>query len=321
MEQKIIKINNFRLNIFRNLLDQSLIVDNQIMLEISSEMIRSCSFSFTKSFMKLWTIPLKTLIIVPEEIDGDDFDFPGVATTNVVANIAKKVESISFPKFNLYILKGDLFKKFMSVHNTDMVDLEFTLHNINDKWQAANITIRGKSENNSPLLTSFILTTEDLISNIIDDYSLVLRECTPTENMAEYILTDVQIQEVKRLIKKLHKSSSNNTSFLTFTVDSENKKITVNDKVFTIDFNINIDFKFPVKSFKFNILKSDFIMTGNHTFTIYTNDVEQKVIFGAIYAGSIIWGLSSKVNESTINLDDSIMDSTIDSLELDEYLK
>lgn len=62
-------------------------------------------------------------------------------------------------------------------------------------------------------------------------------------------------------------------------------------------------------------------MTGNHTFTIYTNESEQKVIFGATYAGSIIWGLSSKVNESTINLDDSIMDSTIDALELDEYLK
>lgn len=199
MEQKTIKINNFRLNIFRNLLDQSLIVDNQIMLEISSEMIKSCSFSFTKSFMKLWTIPLKTLIIVPEEL-GDEFEFPGVAT-GVVANIVKKVETMSFPKFNLYILKGDLFKKFMSVHNTDMVDLEFTLHNVNDKWQAANITIRGKSENNSPLLTSFILTTEDLISNIIDDYALVLKECTPTPTMAEYILTDVQIQEVKRLIK------------------------------------------------------------------------------------------------------------------------
>jgi len=310
MEQKIISIKNFRLNVFRNLLDQALIVDNQIMLEFSPEIIKSCSFSITKSFMKLWTIPTKSLIIVPEDTGIELFASVGVVK-----------DELTFPKFNLYILKGDLFKKFMSVHNTDMVDLEFTIHNINDKWQAANITIRGKSENNSPLLTSFVLTTEDLITNKIEDYSLVLKECTPNPSMFEYILTDIQIQEVKRLVKQLHKSSSNNTAFLTFTIDVENKKITVNDKVFTIDFFISNDVKFPPKSFKFNILKSDFIMTGNHTFTIYTDEVEQKVIFGAIYAGSIIWALSSKVNESTINLDDSIIDSTIDSMDLAEYLK
>ena len=123
MEQKIIKINNFQLNIFRNLLDQSLIVDNQLMLEISSSMIKSCSLSMTKSFMKLWTIPLKNLLVIPENESTDGILFPNM--------INKPVENI-FPTFNLYILKGDLFIKFFSVHNSETVDLEFTLHTTSD---------------------------------------------------------------------------------------------------------------------------------------------------------------------------------------------
>ena len=141
--------------------------------------------------------------------------------------------------------------------------------------------------------------------------------------MFEFILTDGQIQEIKRLIKKLHKSSSNNTAFLTFGVDSDNKKIIVNDKVFTIDFQLQEDTKFPEQSFKFNILKSDFIMTGNHTFTIYTEEEERKVIFGARFASSIIWCLSSKINPDSIDLNDnfdSIADTTLDDLDLSEYV-
>ncbi len=306
-EKKSIKISNFRLNVFRKLLEQSLIVDNQLMLEFSDTIIKACSFSATRSFMKLWTIPLINLITEDDVIDNQ-----------LVLDVVAK-QKISFPVFNFYILKGDLFHKYLSVHNTDMVDLEFILHNVNGKYQAANITVSGKSENNSPLVTTFTLTTEELISNKIDDYSEIIKECTPVENMSEFVLTDIQIQEIKRLIKKLHKSSSDNTSFLTFTIDVENQKIIVNDKVFTVNFLLtqSVD---KIQSMSFNILKSDFVMTGNHTFSIFTNEDEQKVIMGAKFANSIIWCLSSKVNENSINIDDSTLEATIDALELSEYL-
>lgn len=313
MEIKSIKITNFKLNVFRNLLEQSLIVDTQLMFEISKSMIRSCSTSTTKSFVKLLITPMTTLIVKPEKEETAEL-FP----TPV---IEQKEED--FPKFNMYILKGDLFKKFLSVHTSDTVDLEFSIKLENNKWQATNLIITGKSEGANDLTTNFVLTTEELISNQIDDYSDIIKLCTPTEDMYEFVLSDTQIQEVKRLIKKLHKSSADNTAYLTFTIDAENKKIIVNDKVFSIEFDVAPEFidKFPNESFKFNILKSDFIITGNQTFSIYTNNNDNKIIFGARYAGSIIWCLSSKITEiSELNLDSSITDSTLDALDMSEYI-
>jgi len=305
-EIKTIKISNFRLNVFRKLLEQSLIVDNQLMLEFSDTIIRACSFSSTRSFMKLWSIPLNNLL--------NDKDSTDVIELDVIPK-----QALNFPVFNFYILKGELFHKYLSVHNTDMVDLEFILQNVNNKYQAANITISGKSEGNSPLTTTFTLTTEELISNKIDDYSQIIKECTPLPNMEEFILTDTQIQEIKRLIKKLHKSTANNTAFLTFTVDIEQNKIIVNDKVFNVSFLLTQKLSIT-ENISFNILKSDFVMTGNHTFSIYTNENEQKVILGTKFAGSIIWCLSSKINENSINIDDSAMDHVIDSLDISEYI-
>ena len=317
MEQQTIKISNFKLNIFRNLLDQSLIVNNQLMLEVGPEMIKSCSFSLTNSFMKFWTIPLNNLISV-EEVPIDELAI--LPKTKSVKN----KNLLDFPVFNFYILKGDLFRKYLSVHSSDTVDLEFILHKNGAKWQGASMTIIGTTESNSPLTTSFVLTTEDLISNKLEDYSKIIEACTPATDVFQFILTNEQIQEIKRLIKKLHKSAPDNTSYLTFSVDIEKQKIIINDKVFTVEFLINQENKntvnLPVENFQFNILKSDFIMTGNHTFSIYTADKEQKVIFGANFANSIIMCLTSKVSESDMTLNDSANDASIDALNLDEYI-
>lgn len=307
-----IHIKNFRLNVFKNLMEQALIVDNQLMFEINKDMIRSCSFSETKSFIKLWMVPFKSLIVAPEKPEVESLD-----------DIDEQV--LDFPTFDMYILKGELFKKFLSVHSSDTVDLTFNLQEKDGKWQAANLIISGKSEGSNTLTTNFILTTEELISNKIDDYSAVIKECTPDASMFEFVLSDKQIQEIKRLIKKLHKSTADNTAYLTFTVDSENRKIIVNDKVFTVDFYIDEEIQknieFPEKSFKFNILKSDFVIAGNQTFSIFTEEEIQKVIFGARYAGSIIWCVTTKIaSGSELNLDASIVDSTIDNLDIDEYL-
>jgi hypothetical protein len=318
MEQQTIKIPNFKLNVFRNLLDQALMVNSQLTLEFGPEMLKSCSFSLTDSFMKFWTIPTNNLIFNEDTQNIDD-------QLSILPTVPSKPKTeLNFPVFDFYILKGDLFKKYLSVHTADTVDLEFVLHKNGKKFQGASMTIIGTSESNSPLTTSFILTTEDLISNKIDDYSKIIKECTPSENAFQFILTNNQIQEIKRLIKQLHKSTPDNTSYLTFTIDTENQKIIVNDKVFTIDFVINQENKnsinLPEENFRFNILKSDFIMTGNHTFSIYTVDKEQKVIFGTNYANSIMMCLTSKVSEHNMTLNDSMSDISIDELELDEYI-
>lgn len=299
-----IKLSNFKLNVFRNLMEQSLIVDNQLMFELSSDMVRSCSFSATKSFMKLWTSQLVNFI--QQSDDSEELR-----------------EIPSFDPFNMYILKGDLFKKFLSVHNADTVDLIFTIEeNENKKNQAAAITIIGQGEGSNKLKTTFTLTTEELISNKIDDYSAVIKECTPSKDMFEFVLSNNQIQEIKRLIKKLHKSSADNTAYLSFKIDKENKKIIVNDKVFVVEFEFAENTKISEESFSFNILKSDFIITGNQTFSIFTNNNEPKVIFGARHAGAIIWCLSSKIQESNdLPFDASVVDSTIDSIsDIDDYL-
>lgn len=302
-----ITISNFKLNVFRNLMEQSLIVDNQLMFEVSNDFIRSCSFSATKSFMKLWIAPLKNFI----KISSDDIQ-----------------EIPEFEPFNIYILKGDLFKKFLSVHNADTVDLIFNIvENQKKKNQAASITIVGslssnEQEKTNMLKTTFMLTTEELISNKIDDYSAVIKECAPSEDMTQIMLGDNQIQEIKRLIKKLHKSSADNTAYLSFKVDSETKKLIVNDKVFIVEFDLPTDTVFPEESFTFNILKSDFIITGNQTFSIFTNAVSQKVIFNSSYAGAILSCLSSKIQESNdLSFDSSVVDSTIEAIDdIDEYL-
>lgn len=320
MEDITIKIPNFKISVFKNLIAQSLMVNPQLMLEFSPDMIKSCSFTITKSLMKLWTTPLGNLIHVEEPAESlDDLDL------TKQLNVAETPEQakLDFPVFNFYILKGDLFSRYISVHNSDTVDLEFILHKTPEgKYQAANITITGLSETSSALKTTFILTTENLISNKIDDYSLIIKHCTPSPDMFEFVLTNHQIQEVKRLIKNLHKSTPGNTAYFTITVNVEKQIITINDKAFTIDFVISQSNQntLPEKSFSFNILKSDFIMTGNHTFSIYTNETDQKIILGTTHANAIIWCLSSKLVESNNNFDDSIMDSTIDDLDIDEYV-
>ncbi len=312
--QKTIKFENFKLNVFKSLMEQSLMVDDQLMLNVNKEIFKSCSFSTTKTFIKLWSIPLKSLLIKPEIEEGIiDFD-----------EKPEKVEELDFKPFDFYILRGDLFKKFLTVFDSDVVDIEFTVQFENDKYQARTITITGKGTDQTVLKTTFILTTEELISNKIDDYSEILKQCTPDNDMFEFILSSKQMQEIKRLIKNLHKSMSDNSAFLTFKIDSENKKIVVNDKVFVLDIRLSPELQseiiFPKESFSFNILKSDFIMTGNHDFTIYINNNNSKIILGARYANSIIWGLATKVEASNMNITDAALESTIDTLDIAEYL-
>lgn len=312
MQTETVVFKNFRLNVFKNLMEQSLMVTNQLMINLNKDIMKACSYSSTNTFIKLWAINLNNLIIKPDTDGIIDFD-------NTI-----KEEELKFPEFDFYILRGDLFKKFLTVFNFDTVDIEFTLELINNKYQATTLIVSGEGTDQTMLKTTFSLTTEELISNKIEDYSAIIKELTPSKKCFEFILSSKQVQEIKRLIKNLHKSNSNNSAYLTFTVDTENKKIIVNDKVFVLNIilsnELQNELKFPEESFNFNILKSDFIMTGNHDFTFYVNSEETKIILGARYMGALIWGLTTKIEISNININEAALDASIDALNIEEYM-
>ena len=311
----IVKIPNFNLGIFRNLLDQNLTVNKNIMVEFSPELVKSCAMSASRSFMKLWTIPMANLIGSSSE-DGE-----GVIDIETLDTAELPEELKNMPVFNFYIMKGDLFRKYISVHNSELVNLEFTLTDAsNNGLQAATLTIYGKSELGSPLVTTFTLTTEEMIVDRIESYEPVIREVTPSEDMLEVVLSSVQLQEIKRLIKQLHKSSTENTAYITLTVSKD--KLNICDKVFNIDIPLNETLVAKVEEPRTgNILKTDFLMLGNHTFTIYTAGDSQKVIFVTKFGEAMISGLSTKVSENAdLGSADNEIDGVVDFDDLDEYL-
>jgi hypothetical protein len=138
--------------------------------------------------------------------------------------------------------------------------------------------------------------------------------------MNSFVLEKSQIQEVKRLIKNLHKISSQNKVYLNFQVDIKNKKMTVTDSIFSYEIELDKDIK--GENFSFNILKSDFIITGNHTLTLYTNQSDQRIIMGTTYLNSVIWSLMTKIADpdSYNQLNDAVLDNAIEGLnDLEEY--
>lgn len=323
---KTIKIDNFNLHLFGNLLNQALTVTPQLMLEFKDEMVKSCSFSGTKSLVKLWAMPISNFIVdnTKNQIDPV-IDLDG-GSPDIIESI-KDITPIITDTFNFYILKGDLFKKYISVFNQTSVNLEITIKNIDGKFQATSLLITGKSDNGSPLTTTFALTTEELISNVIDDYSEILTECTPNKSMFEILLHDKQISEIKSLVKNLRGSSVENVAYLTFEITK--KQIIVSDKVFNLKFAIdeNIQNKNTINNYNdetsliFNILKSDFAIIGDHSFSVYTEENSQKVIFGSSYAGSVIWCLCTKF-DTTKKLNSTSSEESeqlIDALDLLEY--
>lgn len=314
---KIIKVDNFNLNLFGNLLNQSLSVTPQLMLEFRDNMIKSCSFSATKSLVKLWTIPVSSFIVKPQVLDAiESLDSP--------ETVVELNENIIDENFNFYILKGDLFKKYINVFNQNSVNLEFTIKYIENKWQATALLINGNSESGSQLRTTFPLTTEELISNVISDYSEILTECTPDKNMFEILLYDKQVAEIKSLVKNL--KGVENVGYLTFEITKT--QIIVSDKVFNLKFDIpkEIQEKNELNNYPsdisliFNVLKSDFALIGDHTFTIFTDQQSQKVIFCATYGKSLIWCLTTK-HDTSKQLSQTVneADEMIDSLNLAEY--
>lgn len=306
MEEIIVKIPKVKFSVFTNLLEQSLLVTNQLMLQFDKNMIKSCSFSVTRSFIKLWTI--KTTDLISEDVELSDFE-----------------------PFNFYVLRGDSFKKEIQAHTSAEVDLEFKVFLKDGKFQAQSLKLTSELMD-SPFETNADLTTEDMITNKVDDYNKIISECTPDDSMSEIIITDKQIYGIKKQIKLLNKASAKNTSYLTFNYDNVEKTIQVKDKVFNIrGFKLpenikEIVSKIPTEPYSFDILKSDFVKIGNHTFSIYTETESEKVILGTKHGKAIIWGLLTKVDKEgaeTANIlqdDDGLDNFNLESLDIGEYI-
>lgn len=302
-------INNFNLSTLKRLLKQSLIVNEQIMMEIDDTMIKSVSFSSTKSLIKIWQTPIEAFVTTNDEN-------PELLEDNEIVDKSSYIMSLD-GKFNLYILKGSLFLKYLDVFSMK-TPCKLTIDVDTNSHQATQLVIEGLSESGSKIKTKFILTTETMIVDKVEDYGFILKQCSPEETFSKFSIGEKQLVEIKNLIKKLHKSIVNNSSYVTFNFD-DNGILTVSDKAFNIEVNYETSDDSRLKGFEFNLLKNDLVMLGEHSFVVYTDKNSPKVIFGTNYGEAIVWCMSVKVSED-INTDEiSDINDIADNLNLEEY--
>lgn len=291
-------INNFNLSLLKRLLKQSLIVNEQIMIEISDSMMKSVSFSGTKSLIKIWQLPIESFVDI--ETDSQSEKLSHIQNYD--------------GKFNLYILKGSLFLKYLDVFSMKS-PCKLTIDVNKNSNQATQLTIEGLSENGSKIKTNFVLTTEEMIVDKVEDYNFILKQCTPEKSYKQFSISEKQLTELKSLIKKLHKSIVNNSNYITFSFD-DNGNFNVFDKAFNIE--LEYDSK-DVKNLEFKLLKTDLLMLGEHSFVFYTDNNTPKVILGTNYGPAVVWCTSVKVLEdvTTDEIDD--INDIADNLDLEEY--
>lgn len=307
----IVTLKNIDINVINNLLQQSLEVSQQLMFEFSPTILKSVNFSSSQTFIKFWTITIDKLIKYDEPEPIDELNLDDIVESTPKININE-----SFNKtFNFYLLKGDLLKSFLSVFKNDLIDIEFNLIDGQDgKLQAHSITVTGLTESDKKLVAKLDLTTDDMITNKISDYSQLLEICKPKNEMTEISLPNSHLKELRRIINNMNKTISNNSSFVTFEI--EDSQLKINDKVFDITFDdIEINSK---NNFSFNILKSDFKLIGNHSFKIFTGEVDKEIHFGAKYGNAIIWCLTSKPKNSEELINES-SENMLSSDDLSEY--
>lgn len=308
----IVTLKNVDINIINNLLQQSLEVSQQIMFEFSPTILKSVNFSSSQTLIKFWTIEIDKLLKKEEKEPINDLDLDSVMETNSEINLLENFNET----FNFYLLKGDLLKSFLSVFKNDLIDIDFTLMDGSEgKLQAHSITVKGYTDSDKKLVAKLDLTTDDMITNKISDYSALLEICKPKNNMVEIVLPNSHLKELRRIINNMNKTISNNSSFVTFTI--ENDILKINDKVFDITFD-DLTINSNSNDFSFNILKSDFKLIGNHSFKIFTSESDKEIHFGAKYGNAIIWCLTSKPKNSE-ELMNETDDNEFSSSDINEY--
>lgn len=288
-----ITLNNFKLNVFRSIMEQSLIVSKQLMFQIDPVMSKTCGFSPTKSLIKLVTIPTERLV------DG--------AFT-------------PFEKFDFSIFRGDVFKKYLSVYKDDTVDITFMVDAIGDKQKRQAIQI--KIVNKTGLETIYATTTEGLMSDSVSDYNTLIDKVTPKPTMSEFIVQNADMADIRNLISTLHTADPKNIIYLCFEYNNETKQLTTKDSVFKQVVQHTLA-KPATGNMLFNIMKSDYIRLGNHTHSIYVDQTSKEIILIAPYNGALISSLITKVDEGAASMDFGFSEHTngLSSEELDEYFK
>ena len=310
IDEEVIKFDNFDLKFFKNLLEQNLLLDNSITILFKPDMVVSAAFTSSKSAMKIWTAPILNFIktdIDPEQLSLNLGD-------------CESTEPFTFKPFNLYVFKGDIFKRYISVFNNDPVKIEIKVNRSNNV--ASSMNIEGTSFGGSSLSTNFILSSDEMIMNKVENYERAIDSVAPKDGMQEFILAINDVTEVKKLIKELHKSDPENTSFITFQCDPKKRIINVKDKVFDVKFDMvnSIDTDHNITDVAtFDILKSDFIVAGNHTFSFYHSPEEFFIILSTVYNKCVISCLISKTtkNADELETNNEAMSNSITGSSLD----
>lgn len=304
-------IKNFDLKLFKSLIDQNLLASNEISINFGPEEIRSYAFTSSHSFMKIWRVPTKMFI---NDADQEVINFDDDEVENMV---------LDFKPFDMYVLKGDMFKKYISIFNEEPVTLIIDVDE--ESNNGTLMTIQGCSQYQSRLQTKYNLCSDEMIVNKISSFDKALEMVTEKESDIHFIMTKEEVVEVKKLISALHKSNPENTSFITFKIDTNRKIINVSDKVFSVNFPLekSPDIPIPEESFDFNVLKSDFLVTGDHVFNFYVeNQTQGKIIMKVKYKNCEISCMCYSVTydaqeNNTTNSDMDIVSDEV--LDIDEY--
>jgi len=281
---KEIKITNFNLGLFKQLINESLNTHNHIMLEIDTNFIKSLSLTASNTLMKISYT--KTSSLVKGEDILPEFDI-----------------------FNLFVMEGSNFEKYLKIYSElDNVDVTFSL--INDienenKMIASKIRIDGLTAvNKSKLNTSFTMSSNELMFSSVSDYQVIIDKLkVDTEVSGEIVIKSKQYKEVVDLVNSLHKTISNNHSFLNFNVSD--KGIQISDKVFDVAFTDVDNVTRKYEDVEFKLLKSDIKLLGTHTWKLMTHETSDKVIMMSKTktiegdAEIIIGCILTKVNNAT----------------------
>lgn len=265
----------FDLGFFASLIDQNLMANNSIKVRFTEKTVKSIALTSSRSFVKLWEINTENLIC-PNTESVEEINDDGTIGVHVP----------KFECFDMFVLKGDVFKRFLNVFNQNPVDL---LVDVDENESIANrIVITGETKFDTPIKCSYTLSSAEAMGEGPSDYSVVEKFFTVKDSVKSFMILKDEMDQVKNLIQTLHKTNSENTSYVTVNVDVERSIIRVFDKVFDIKFPLvkteDQISNLPDKSFDFRILKSDFIVAGKHTYNLYFDQSDDdKIVMKALF--------------------------------------
>ena len=293
------KITNVNLRKFEKIINTSLMVRNNLMLEFSEQFVRSCALNSSSSIMKLFTVEIEKISMTAEELTPKKEEII-LATQITLDSTPDKNNNIS-GLFDFYLLRGEILKNNFGIFDQNKpVDIEFDVIQAEDESRprATSMKITGLSKYNTRLETTLPLTKDSLNTETISDYSMAMQHVTPDDNSHKISISPAMFEEVTSMIKSLHKTNVNNTIYIEIEVSGN--QIIFKDKAFKIQYTIPESIE---GSIEFKLAKNDWIkLTGENTVNIFLNKNvdDKKVIFVTSYIDSVIFSLITKVRGGEI---------------------